>query len=362
MSIDVTTFSLLNSYTLFTGRNAIIIRSDCTFIVNDGKSMHGEISGSGTIIDNRVMDNIIRVAIQLELNQFILNVNNYFASKTPTSITAINQTLNPGCFNANINIPPNTTITFTLNDPSNTNAPFIFKCNLLQMPFDGSGFLNFEYAPNVSQKNIILLIKDSQYAICNFISFKGVILVEDDYSASGKPLFFGDTMNGKIYANSEIWIYNNLTLSDNLECFAEHTKILTPSGYVNVEDLRVGDFVLTEGVVENNLTFCGTEKGAKQIELSRSLSCFVTDQEHAPVRISAGALGDQLPTEDLYLSRNHGVIVDGILVPVHKLINGTTIEHDFTRKTVQYCHLKLHVHSVIVANGVMCESYLEMEK
>ena len=54
-----------------------------------------------------------------------------------------------------------------------------------------------------------------------------------------------------------------------------------------------------------------------------------------PVRVSAGAFGANGPVRDLYLSPDHAVFVNGVLIPVKLLINGTSI----TRVTTNQRHL-----------------------
>ena len=44
-----------------------------------------------------------------------------------------------------------------------------------------------------------------------------------------------------------------------------------------------------------------------------------------PVRVQAGAFGENVPVRDLYLSPDHAVFVNDVLVPVKLLINGTTM-------------------------------------
>ena len=44
-----------------------------------------------------------------------------------------------------------------------------------------------------------------------------------------------------------------------------------------------------------------------------------------PVRVSVGAFGDGLPRRDLWLSPDHAVFVDRVLIPIKHLINGCTI-------------------------------------
>ena len=57
-----------------------------------------------------------------------------------------------------------------------------------------------------------------------------------------------------------------------------------------------------------------------------------------PVRIVTGAFGRRLPNRDLLLSPDHAVFVDGVLIPVKYLINGTTI----WQEPVTFDHLPAH--------------------
>ena len=76
-----------------------------------------------------------------------------------------------------------------------------------------------------------------------------------------------------------------------------------------------------------------------------------------PVRIKAGAFGEGLPLRDLFLSPEHAVFIDGGMVPIRCLINGTTIAQ-ITTNEVTYYHVELAEHDVILAEGLPCESYL----
>jgi Hint domain len=44
-----------------------------------------------------------------------------------------------------------------------------------------------------------------------------------------------------------------------------------------------------------------------------------------PVRVRAAAFGKGMPRRDLWLSPDHAVFVDDVLIPVRHLINGITI-------------------------------------
>jgi hypothetical protein len=46
------------------------------------------------------------------------------------------------------------------------------------------------------------------------------------------------------------------------------------------------------------------------------------------VRISAGALGENIPARDLFVTNAHAIFLDGVLVPVGSLVNEKTISFD----------------------------------
>ena len=77
-----------------------------------------------------------------------------------------------------------------------------------------------------------------------------------------------------------------------------------------------------------------------------------------PVCVAAHSFSRGVPRRDLRLSPDHAVYVDGVLIPIKYLINGISIVQ--TRiNSVQYFHLELDRHDVILAEGLPAESYLD---
>jgi hypothetical protein len=137
---------------------------------------------------------------------------------------------------------------------------------------------------------------------------------------------------------------------DVLPCFRLGTKIDTLGSKTNVERLQEGDkLVLTSGGVAS-VKWIG----------HRAIHCrrHPRPQEVRPVRIAAGAFGDELPIRDLFLSPDHAIYVDDVLIPIKHLINGTTIVQEEVDE-VTYYHVELDHHDVILAEGLPCESYLD---
>ena len=133
-------------------------------------------------------------------------------------------------------------------------------------------------------------------------------------------------------------------------CFLRGTRLLTPDGEVAIEALKIGDVVTTHGGETRAVRWVG------RIEISRAEGW---DRDVLPVRISKDALGRGVPQRDLYVSRAHMLYLNGVLVPVADLINGATIaivSPDV--ETLQYFHIELGSHDVVVAEGAPCESLL----
>jgi hypothetical protein len=131
-------------------------------------------------------------------------------------------------------------------------------------------------------------------------------------------------------------------------CFREGTRVRTPSGDVVIEAVRPGDLVLTEAGETRPVLWTG----------HRRVDC----RRHGhpgrvwPVRVAAGALAPSVPAADLYLSPDHALFLDGVLVPVKYLV--TTIAFEPT-DTVIWHHLELETHDVILAEGAAAETYLD---
>jgi hypothetical protein len=141
------------------------------------------------------------------------------------------------------------------------------------------------------------------------------------------------------------------TQINSLACFAAGTRIATPDGARKVEDLAVGDLVTTHGGQHEPVVWIG----------SRTVDCGRHPRPETvwPVRIAAGAFGENVPARDLYLSPDHAVYVDGVLVPVRLLLNGTSIAQA-KRDRIAYRHVELEEHAVILAEGLPVESYLDI--
>jgi hypothetical protein len=143
-------------------------------------------------------------------------------------------------------------------------------------------------------------------------------------------------------------------------CFTPGTRISTPDGPRQVQDLREGDKIQTRDNGAKEILWIGARRmtGARLFVMPKL----------RPVRIRVGALGIGRPEEELLVSPEHRMLLRGapaqalfntpeVLVPARDLVNGSTVVTDLSVREVTYIHLLLEDHQILWANGVETESF-----
>jgi len=137
-------------------------------------------------------------------------------------------------------------------------------------------------------------------------------------------------------------------------CFAAGTRILTPLGERAVETLAEGDLVLAGAGDE--LVACPIKwLGYRRIDLTSHPRPTTV----APICIMRSAISDAIPHNDLCVSPDHGILIDGKLICARQLVNDTTIREVTGLASVQYFHIELDAHNILLAEGLAAESYLD---
>jgi Hint domain len=138
-----------------------------------------------------------------------------------------------------------------------------------------------------------------------------------------------------------------------VSCLLRGTSVSTPVGERAVEDLQIGDQLLTlSGPMA--IKWVGYSKYTKDDGRPWQASVM-------PIRVARAAIGDCAPHRDLYLSPEHCVFFNEALIPVRYLINGTTITPatQTGMTAIEYYHIEFETHEVVYAEGALVESFRE---
>jgi hypothetical protein len=182
------------------------------------------------------------------------------------------------------------------------------------------------------------------YAYAEVAGGGGIVLTTQDY---GTMYVFLTTPFNSAQSYTLFYGFGDF----NPPCFVAGTRIATARGEIPVESLRVGDRVVA----------LRSRRFAEVTWLGhRRLDCSNHPRGHDvwPVRVAANAFASDMPHQDLLLSPDHALFLDGGLVPVRFLVNGATVTQERVAK-VTYWHVELASHDVLLANGLPAESYLD---
>lgn len=142
-------------------------------------------------------------------------------------------------------------------------------------------------------------------------------------------------------------------------CFCSGTRLATPSGPRAVETLTAGDMVMTDN---------GEAKQVKWIGRTRySLAALRHNSDLRPIVIPTDAVGPGLPVTDLHVSPQHRIVLqsaacellfgtDTVLVAA-KFLVGTLAEVAPVTGPVDYFHILLEDHDMLVSNGLPTKSF-----
>lgn len=134
-------------------------------------------------------------------------------------------------------------------------------------------------------------------------------------------------------------------------CYCRGTLILTERGEVVVEDLAIGDKVMTRSGGMRRIKWIGRRSYSGRFTLGQT--------EILPVCIKAQAIADGVPSRALWVSPHHAMYLEGVLIEARHLINGKSIVQAERVDQIEYFHIELDSHDVIVAESAFSETYID---
>jgi hypothetical protein len=196
----------------------------------------------------------------------------------------------------------------------------------------------------------------SGFTVGDTIILDGFAATSDTYTSDG--LVLGD---GSSYVTLDItgsFTTANFEVVDppaettiTVVCYRRGTRIATPAGERAVEDLAIGDAVMTKFGGYRRIQWIGRQSYARRF--------IAGNFDQIPVKFAAGSLGPNLPKRELSVSPGHAMLVGGVLVLAKSLVNGITITQDDCPAQVDYFQLEFETHDCVLAEGVWSESYAD---
>ncbi|ATJ92303.1 MULTISPECIES: Hint domain-containing protein [Acetobacter] len=175
-------------------------------------------------------------------------------------------------------------------------------------------------------------------------------------------------------ANVPVGVYNNSVNSQDLAtnplkityangntyigaCFLAGSMIRTTSGEVAVEDIHIGDEVIAFDWRSNaDVVRPVVWVGKTHVNIRHGMP---DDEAGWPVRVLKDAIADGVPYKDMLITAEHCLFFKDRFVPVRMLVNGISIFYDKSISSYDYYHVETEQHSVITADGMLTESYLD---
>jgi hypothetical protein len=149
---------------------------------------------------------------------------------------------------------------------------------------------------------------------------------------------------------------DNFVLSGDLgitetACYVAGTHIATAVGEMKVEDLEICDYVET---------LDGSLQKIKWIGHRSYDGRFIAgNKDILPIRIAQGAIAENIPSRDLFVSPGHAICIDNALIHAFRLVNGVSITQIPSVESLLYYHIETENHEVIFAENCPAETFLD---
>jgi len=177
-----------------------------------------------------------------------------------------------------------------------------------------------------------------------------------DPTISGRPQLISDGINNMLFYEGDLYFPTTAKYIARASktlfpvCLAEGTRVLTPNGYLPVEQLKKYDYITTAD--GRNITI-------KHVHHSQH---FDAGEMEAPFLVPANALSEGVPLHDVKLSPDHLVLIgeDCWLSPRHMAKRSDKVVQYSLGETIQYYAIMTGNYfqdNLVIEDGVVVESY-----
>ena len=200
------------------------------------------------------------------------------------------------------------------------------------------------------------LVNNATSTVCEFISYEGSFTANDGPAAGTMSTDIGVSESGSTPVGESLqlgamgWEGPQAETPCAPICFLEGTKVLTDKGYKNIEALKENDLVQGQDNKLHPVKWIGVQ--------TIDPNAHVHPYSVLPIKIKANALGENVPSNDLFLSPNHALCIDDLLINAGALVNNVNIQNTYSLEPFKYYHIELESHELVITENTFTESYL----
>jgi hypothetical protein len=142
-----------------------------------------------------------------------------------------------------------------------------------------------------------------------------------------------------------------MTVPTTTACYVAGTLILTDRGEALVEELSIGDKIIAASGASRPIKWIGRRSYHGRFALGK--------KDILPICFKAGSLEDNVPRRDLWISPHHAMYLEGVLIEAKDLVNGVSVVQAERVEKVEYFHIELETHDVVIAEGALSETFID---
>jgi len=218
----------------------------------------------------------------------------------------------------------------------------------IKIPLNGKVYITHPdrvvFIPSTINEQIKISIS-TNYLYMKRTTNDSVVILSSEMDTWSDDITSGSVIN--IGKRSYILLLGSTILLpiNNLECLTETVDVLTPTGYINIKNLRIGDKVITSDGRYSNI-----------IGLHKS-SIYGTDNTY-PYIVPAGSITNNYPPMDITLSNRHCILTpSGGWVLPPQISNAVC---DKSNTIINYYHIQLENYKsdhLVINGGTIVESW-----
>jgi hypothetical protein len=351
-NINNSAYSVLNTYATLASSGITTVNT--TTITNGFYGTPGGIGIVGAFIGT--LDGANATVAQTQLTALVNAINATGITSTISGGSGM-ITYTPGRYNATTTIPYASGTQIILDAQGNSSAQFFFTAG---STITFTSMASITLINGATNCNVFWVAGSAViFTGTSPISIPGIFI-----AASAITFENGSNIVGRLYAQTENITFTGTSSVNascqNIVCYVKGTLIFTDQGFVPIETIKVGDKVVTKGKIMN---FTYVDKDAElrlePVIWIGSFKVVELNSESRPICIEKDALDQNYPFQDLYVSPEHSLLLNGKIIIAARLINGKRIYQDRRCESVEYYHLECNDHYAIFANGVLTETYFD---